>query len=76
MLNNFKHLLIGILSAVIVVAVGASAYTALASPGADQPAAPGTSADFGKGNGNGSGISALNLPAGELSTGFCKCVPN
>jgi hypothetical protein len=67
MLNNFKHLLIGILSAVIVVAVGASAYTALASPGADQPTAPGTSADFGKGNGNGSGISALDLPAGELS---------
>jgi len=70
MLNNFKNLLIGILSAVIVVAVGASAYTALASPGADEPAAQSATENFGNGNGNGgngSGTSALDLPAGELS---------
>ncbi|MFZ5818821.1 MAG: DUF2202 domain-containing protein [Chloroflexota bacterium] len=70
MLNNFKNLLIGILSAVIVVAVGASAYTALASPGVDEPAAQVATGDLGNGNGNGgngSGTSALDLPAGELS---------
>ena len=32
MFNNFKNLLIGVLSAVIVIAVGASAYNAFASP--------------------------------------------
>ena len=40
MLNNLKNILISIFAAIIVVAVGASAYTAFASPDADQIAAP------------------------------------
>lgn len=70
MFKNLKNLFIGIFSAVIVIAVGTSAYTALASPGADEPAAQVTTGDLGNGNrngGNGSGTSALDLPAGELS---------
>ncbi len=56
MLNNLKNLLIGVLSAVIVIAIGASAYNAYASGGLtfpsfnlqQQPA-------YGQGNGNGRG---------------------
>ena len=62
MLNNFKNLLIGILSAVIVVAVGASAYTALAAPG--DTAAPVTAASYGNGYGNGGpgGVTLTGTP--------------
>ncbi len=68
MFKNLKNLLIGIFSVIIVIAVGASAYTALASPGANEPAAPLTTSNLGNGNGgNGSGASVLDLPAGELS---------
>jgi len=78
MLNNLKNILIGILSAVIVVAVGASAYSAFASPGAGETAAPaiasenGNNGYGGSGNGqvaggNGSGTSVLDLPASDLS---------
>ena len=78
MLNNLKNILIGVLSAVIVVAVGASAYSAFASPGAGETAAPSTTTDNGNsgyggsGNGhaageNGSGTSVLDLPASDLS---------
>jgi len=76
MLNNLKNLLIGIFSAIIVVAIGASAYTALASAEIASQEAPALSEtiDTGNGNGNGgsnagngSGVSALDLPAGELS---------
>jgi hypothetical protein len=55
MLNNLKNILIGVFSAIIVVAIGASAYTAFASPDATQPAAPAVAADLGKGNGYGNG---------------------
>ena len=57
MLNNLKNILIGVFAAIIVVAVGASAYTAFASPGTDLlaslPAVPAVVADLGQGNGNG-----------------------
>jgi hypothetical protein len=77
MLNNLKTLLIGIFSAIIVVAIGASAYTAMASPDTTEPAIPTTIQNLGNGNGNGNGganggngtgISVVDLPAGELST--------
>lgn len=81
MLNNLKNILIGVFSAVIVVAVGASAYTAFASPDADDPAAPSAAPDPGYGNGNGNGnavtdhtgdrngtgTSVLDIPASDLS---------
>jgi hypothetical protein len=73
MLNNLKNLLIGIFSAIIVVAIGASAYTALASPDGSEPAAPVTIQNLGNGNGNGgngngTGTSVLEIPASDLST--------
>lgn len=83
MFNNLKNILIGVFSAIIVVAVGASAYSAFASPDATQPAAPAVSTDLGQGNGNGNanagsttdhtgngngiGISVLDIPASDLS---------
>lgn len=67
MFKNLKNLLVGIFSVVIVIAVGASAYTALASSSTDQPAAALTTENFGNGNGGGAFASALDLPAGELS---------
>ena len=75
MFNNFKHILIGILSAVIVIAVGASAYNAFASPAA--PAANTDLAQYGNGNGNGGngnggqtgggGVQLTAIPASDLS---------
>ena len=62
MFNNFKHILIGILSAVIVIAVGASAYNAFASPAA--PAANTDLAQYGNGNGNGERV---RLPMEEVA---------
>ena len=53
MLNNLKNILIGIFSAIIVVAVGASVYTVFAGAGTDEPSVPETIVDFGQGNGNG-----------------------
>jgi len=53
MLNNLKNILIGIFSAIIVVAVGASVYTAFAGAGADKTVAPENIVAFGQGNGNG-----------------------
>jgi hypothetical protein len=55
MLNNLKNILIGIFSAVIVVAIGASAYTAFAGANADDPTIPESAINFGQGNGNGNG---------------------
>ena len=63
MLNNLKNILIGIFSAVIIVAIGASAYNAFASPGSDEPVVPEIAADFGQGNGNGNG----NANAGAVT---------
>ncbi|MBM4427529.1 MAG: DUF2202 domain-containing protein [Chloroflexi bacterium] len=71
MFNNFKHILVGVLSAVVVIAVGASAYNAFASP-----AVPAVNtndvAQYGNGNGNG-GTTGGNstqltaIPASDLS---------
>jgi len=63
MLNNLKNILIGVFSAIIVVAIGASAYTAFASPDATQPAAPTVAANLGQGNGYGNG----NANAGTVA---------
>ena len=76
MFNNIKHILIGVLSAVIVIAVGASAYNAFASPAA--PAANTNEvAQYGNGNGNGGngngvqtgggGVQLTTIPASDLS---------
>ena len=76
MFNNFKHILIGVLSAVVVIAVGASAYNAFASPAA--PAANTADvAQYGNGNGNGGngnggttgggGVQLTAIPASDLS---------
>lgn len=76
MLKNLKNLMIGILSAVIVIAIGASAYTAFASAGTAPIASPDSStADYGNGNGNGnggdngsgSGTYVLDIPASDLN---------
>ena len=75
MLNNFKNIIIGVLSAVIVIAVGASAYNAFASPNATAPAvsdaAPVTGSGNGNGNGNGSGTGGsaqlTTIPVSDLS---------
>jgi hypothetical protein len=83
MLNNFKNILIGVFSAIIVVAIGASAYSAFASPNTDQTAAVSAGQGNGNGNGNantgtvtvtdhsgngnGTGTSVLDIPASDLS---------
>ena len=76
MFNNIKHILIGVLSAVIVIAVGASAYNAFASP-ATPAANINEVAQFGNGNGNGGngngvqtgggGVQLTTIPASDLS---------
>ncbi len=73
MLNNLKNIIIGVLSAVIVIAVGASAYNAFASPNTTTPAAldATVSTGSGNGNGNGSGTSGsaqlTTIPVSDLS---------
>ena len=83
MFNNLKNVLIGVFTAIIVVAVGASAYTAFASPNTDQAPAPVAAVNAGQGNGygngtansgtvqtgngNGTGTSVLGIPASDLS---------
>ncbi len=75
MLKNLKHIVIGVFSAIIVVALGASAISAFASPSEDvvEPVQA-AAADYGNGSGNGTdnggngtGTSVLDLPAGDLS---------
>ena len=78
MLNNIKNILVGVLSAIIVVAIGASAYTAFASQGTTEPTTPAVAFDYGNGNGNGNagtdhgnsgtGTSVLDIPASDLSS--------
>ena len=77
MFKNFKNLLIGILSAIIVIAVGASAYNAYASAGANTAADINTSTQNGNGNGNGNskgnangngdGTGITSIPASDLN---------
>jgi len=78
-MNNLKNILIGVLSAVIVIAVGASAYNAYASQDTNPADSPIASALFGNGNGNGSsngntngngdgtGAGITTIPASDLS---------
>ena len=76
MFNNIKHILIGVLSAVIVIAVGASAYNAFASPAAPT-ANTNEVAQYGNGNGNGGngngvqtgggGVQLTAIPTSDLS---------
>ena len=78
MFNNFKNILIGVLSAVVVIAVGASAYNAFASP-ANPIANTADLAQYGNGNGNGNGgngnggttggggVQLTAIPASDLS---------
>lgn len=75
MLNNLKNILIGVFAALLVVAVGASAYSAFAANGSQDSTATVNSAlpgngnhgDSQGGNAGGSGVSVLDLPASELS---------
>ena len=77
-MKNLKNLLIGILSAVIVIAVGASAYNAYASPDAKTAAASDIAIQNGNGNGNGGngnangnqngdGTGITTIPASDLN---------
>lgn len=73
MFNNIKNILIGVLSAIIVIAIGASAYTAFASNEAANTQTTDSSVAAGNGNGNGgeNGISAgtnlAAIPASDLN---------
>lgn len=70
MFNNLKNILIGVFSAVIVIAIGASAYSAFASAGTTPAATPDTTTvDYGNGNGSGTGTgtTVLDIPASDLS---------
>ena len=80
MFKTLKTLLAGILAAVIVIAIGASVYTAFAAPGTNIFAAqPQTVTTNGNGNGgngnsgntgstgNGTGTSVLDIPSSDLS---------
>lgn len=78
MFKTFKNILIGVLSAVIVIAIGASAYTAFASnpvktaapadaPIPDAGFGNGNGIDNGNGNGNGDGTVITTIPASDLS---------
>ncbi|MDD2922402.1 MAG: DUF2202 domain-containing protein, partial [Anaerolineales bacterium] len=77
MLNNFKNILVGILAAVVVIAIGASAYNAFASSGSPASILPNASNTYGQGNGGngngnggqgqGSGVDIASIPASDVS---------
>ena len=69
MFKTLKTLLAGILAAVIVIAIGASAYTAFAAPSTNNFSTQSQTASMnGNGNGgNGTGTSVLDIPASDLS---------
>ena len=73
MFKTLKTLLAGILAAVIVVAIGASVYSAFALPGTETPILS-DSTQYGNGNGNGgnaggdgTGTSVTAIPPSDLS---------
>jgi hypothetical protein len=68
MLNNLKNIIIGVLSAIIVIAVGASAYNAFASPNATTSAVPDAAVAAGNGNGNGNGTGTGTGGSAQLTT--------
>jgi hypothetical protein len=78
MFKTLKTLLAGILAAVIVIAIGASVYTAFAAPGTNifsaqsQTASAngngrGSGGQGNSGNGASAGTSVLDIPASNLS---------
>jgi hypothetical protein len=70
MFKTLKTLLAGILAAVIVIAIGASAYTAFAAPNTNNFSTQSQTASMnGNGNGgqNGTGTSVLDIPTSDLS---------
>jgi len=73
MFKTLKTILAGILAAVIVIAIGASVYTAFAAPGTNifstqsQTASNGNGNGGGTGTGAGTGVSVLDIPASDLS---------
>lgn len=69
-MNNLKNILIGVLSAVIVIAVGASAYNAYASPDTSTSASIDTATQNGNGNGNGNGGGNGNANGNGTGTGI------
>ena len=68
MLNNLKNIIIGVLSAIIVIAVGASAYNAFASPNSTTPAVSDAAPVIGSGNGNGNGNGSGTGESAQLTT--------
>ncbi len=70
MFKTLKTLLAGILAAVIVIAIGASAYAAFAAPSTNNFSTRSQTASMnGNGNGgqNGTGTYVLDIPASDLS---------
>ena len=71
MFNNFKNILIGVLSAVIVIAIGTSAYTAFASNATAPISTPDASVvvsnGYGNGNGDGTGTDLTTIPVSDLN---------
>jgi hypothetical protein len=75
MFKSLKTILAGILAATLLVAIGASVYSAMAAPGSNplntqsqSVSANGNGNGNGSGgNGNGTGTSVLDIPASELS---------
>lgn len=69
MFKTLKNILAGILAATLLVAIGASVYSAMAAPGVDPITAEPqvVTADNGYGNGNGTGTSVIDIPASDLS---------
>ena len=71
MFKTLKTLLAGILAAVIIIAIGASVYTAFAAPGTNifstQSQTAATNGNGNGGQGNSTGTSVLDIPASDLS---------
>jgi len=64
MFNNFKNILVGVLAAVIVIAIGASAYSAFASPNNNTTIMPDAALPV---NGNGNGGNAAGAASQDLN---------
>jgi hypothetical protein len=70
MFKTLKTILAGILAAVIVIAIGASVYTAFAAPGTNifsRQSEPVANGNGNGGNGTGAQTSVLDIPASDLS---------
>ncbi len=74
-MKNFKNILIGILAAVVVIAIGASAYTVLAFSSGPETGTITTTGNFGGGNGRGGNgglgvgqVQLTSIPPSDLTT--------